>query len=120
MKWFVPLALLTLLSAGCGGVPQAHDLTGGDPVAGKAAMKRYGCISCHTIPGVEGATALVGPPLTHMARRAYVAGVLVNNPENLQEWILDPPGVDQKTAMPNLRVTRPDARDIAAYLYTLQ
>jgi cytochrome c1 len=35
-------------------------------------------------------------------------------------WIRDPPGVDAKTAMPRLGVTEPDARDIAAYLYTLK
>ena len=35
-------------------------------------------------------------------------------------WIMNPPGVDDKTAMPNLHVTATDARDIAAYLYTLQ
>jgi cytochrome c1 len=35
-------------------------------------------------------------------------------------WVKDPPGVDPLTAMPNLRVTDDDARDIAAFLYTLR
>jgi cytochrome c1 len=35
-------------------------------------------------------------------------------------WIQNPPAVDEKTAMPNMGVTARDARDIAAYLYTLR
>jgi cytochrome c len=63
---------------------------------------------------------LVGPTLERIASRAYVAGVLVNRPENLITWIQDPPGVDPKTAMPNLGIGVDDARDIASYLYTLK
>jgi cytochrome c1 len=37
----------------------------------------------------------------------------------LIRWIQDPPSIDPKTAMPNVRVTEADARDIAAFLYTL-
>lgn len=50
----------------------------------------------------------------------YLAGVLSNSPANLMRWIQDPPGVDSLTAMPDLGVTTPDARHIAAYLYTLR
>jgi cytochrome c len=35
-------------------------------------------------------------------------------------WIQNPQTVDDKTAMPNLGVSARDARDIAAYLYTLK
>jgi cytochrome c len=35
-------------------------------------------------------------------------------------WIRDPRAVDSLTAMPNTGVTPADARDIAAYLYTLR
>jgi cytochrome c1 len=35
-------------------------------------------------------------------------------------WIQNPQAVDQKTAMPNLGVTDAEARDVAAYLYTLR
>src|SRR5437868_13487841 len=61
---------------------------------GQAAIEHHGCASCHTIPGIQGANALVGPPLDHMARRVYVAGVLTNNRWNLVRWISDPPEVD--------------------------
>src|SRR5918911_703579 len=97
---------------------EAIRLTGGPPARGKAIIRRYGCVSCHTIPGVRGADALVGPPLTGIASRAYIAGVLPNTPDNMMRWIRDPQSVDSLTAMPNTGVTANDARDIAAYLYT--
>jgi cytochrome c2 len=77
-------------------------------------------MSCHSIPGVKGATARVGPPLSGIASRSYIAGVLSNTPDHMIEWLRNPPGIDSKTAMPNMSVTERDARDIAAYLYTLK
>ena len=46
--------------------------------------------------------------------------MLPNTPQNLIRWIQNPPAVDPLTAMPNVGVTQADARDIAAYLYTLR
>ena len=85
-----------------------------------AAIRQRGCGSCHTIPGVPGARATVGPPLSGMAARVYLAGRLLNTPENLMHWVQHPEQVDDKTAMPNTGVTEAEARDIAAYLYTLR
>jgi cytochrome c len=62
----------------------------------------------------------VGPPLTMFARRAYIAGQLTNQPDNLIRWIQNPQAVEPGTAMPNLGVIPEIARDMAAYLYTLQ
>lgn len=98
---------------------EAAYLTRGDPERGRAAIRNYGCASCHSVPGVPGADALVGPPLTGFAERAYVAGVLPNTPDNLVRWIRHPREVDSLTAMPDVGVGERDARDIAAYLYTL-
>jgi cytochrome c1 len=99
---------------------QAMAMTGADPAAAPPLMRHYGCVSCHTIPGVRGADATVGPPLTAMARRSFIAGVLPNNPTNMVRWIVNPPAVDSLTAMPYLAVTPADARTMAAYLYTLR
>ncbi|HEU4699146.1 MAG TPA: hypothetical protein VFS40_08200 [Gemmatimonadales bacterium] len=115
------LALLAL--AGCADARAAREaamLTGGSPARGRAAIQTYGCGACHTIPGVPGANALVGPDLRGVGQRAYVAGVLANTPANLTRWIMNPPAVDSLTAMPYLGVSAPDARDIAAYLYSLR
>jgi cytochrome c1 len=62
----------------------------------------------------------VGPNLQGIASRAYIAGVLPNTPDNMVRWIQNPQAVDEKTAMPNVGVSSRDARDIAAYLYTLK
>ena len=95
-------------------------IAGGDPERGRDAIRAKGCGSCHTIPGVTGATSLVGPPLGQMAQRVYIAGVLPNTTENMVRWLLDPPAVDSLTAMPNLGLRRTEAHDIAAYLYSLR
>jgi putative membrane protein len=99
---------------------QRQLLAGADVERGRAAISRYGCGSCHDIPGVTGAAGLVGPPLGDIARRVYIGGVLTNEPDNMIRWIENPPAIDPKTAMPNMGVTTRDARDIAAYLYTLR
>lgn len=99
---------------------RAAGLTGGDPHAGRQAIQRYGCGSCHTVPGVARAQGMVGPPLTAFGRRIFVAGRLPNTPDNLIHWIVDPQDVSPATAMPMTGVTEEDARDIAAYLYTLR
>ena len=117
------VALLLLLMAGCGRGPalsdtEAAQVTGGDPVLGRVALRRYGCGTCHSVGGVPGADGLVGPPLDGLGARAYVAGVLTNTPANLTRWIQYPREVDSLTAMPDLGVTEADARDIAAFLYT--
>ena len=95
-------------------------MTGGDPARGKELIRQTGCVSCHTIPGIRGANALVGPPLEQMASRVYIAGVLPNTPENMLRWLQNPPAVDPLTAMPSLHLTEAEARDIAGYLYTLR
>jgi len=114
-------ALVTAIGGCSHGEADAAALThGGDALRGKELIRSYGCGSCHTIPRVIGAEAIVGPNLQGIATRAYIAGVIPNTPENMIRWIMDPPSVDDKTAMPNLHVTAAQARDIAAYLYTLQ
>lgn len=60
----------------------------------------------------------VGPPLTGIKNRMYVAGMLENRTETMATWIRDPKSINPKTAMPNLGVTEQDARDIAVYLLT--
>ena len=117
----IPLAALALLLGGCREEPGSplREVAGGDAERGRAALASYGCGGCHTIPGVAGARARVGPPLTNFADRHYVAGKLANQPEHLVRWIRDPQAVSPGTAMPDLGVTEPAARDMAAYLYTL-
>ncbi|MCP8940873.1 c-type cytochrome [Alsobacter sp. SYSU M60028] len=95
-------------------------LTGGDPDRAPELIRRYGCAGCHTVPGVRGADGRVGPPLGGIAGRAYFAGVAINSPANLVAWIVDPPSLSPRTAMPRTGIRADEARDVAAYLYTLQ
>jgi cytochrome c2 len=92
---------------------------GGNPSRGKALIEQFGCGSCHTIPGIRGADGKVGPPLVDWSERGYIAGELPNSGPNLVRWITDPKGVEPGTAMPDLGVSDAQARDIAAYLFTL-
>lgn len=92
----------------------------GDPQKGAEAITKIGCGSCHLIPGIAGANGLVGPPLDHMGRRVYIAGLLRQTPENLARWVRDPQSIVPGNAMPNMGVSEEQARDIAAYLSTLQ
>lgn len=117
-------ALVTtlLVSAACeeaAGRASDYHVPGGNADYGKVAIEKYGCGSCHTIPGVRVATGKVGPPLVFWSERTYIAGRVPNTPEHLVRWIQMPQAIEPGTAMPNLGVPEKAARDIAAYLYTL-
>jgi len=94
--------------------------SGGDLLQGKQAIRNYGCQTCHTITGVPGARALVGPDLAGLRNRSYIAGQLPNTPENLMLWIQHPHAVNPRTVMPEMNVSEEDSRNIAAYLYSLR
>jgi cytochrome c len=113
-----------LLLAACGTRLNPSDATtevaGGDPALGPGLMRAYGCVACHTIPGVRGANTLVGPPLTSWTQRVYIAGLVPNTPENLVRWIHNPHLIHERSAMPNMGVNVEHARHMAAYLYTIR
>jgi cytochrome c2 len=95
----------------------ASETTGGIPEHGKKAIRKNGCAACHTIDGIS-SEAMVGPPLTRMAARSYLAGNMQNNATNLIRFIQHPRAVHNDTAMPEMGLTDEEARDIAAYLYS--
>lgn len=112
-------AALFVLQSGCArSTPDGH-ATGGDAERGAALIRALGCGACHDVPGIRGSRGVIGPPLDAFARRGFIAGRLPNTPANLVRWLEDPPAVDPQTAMPALDMTAADARDVAAYLYTL-
>ena len=124
-RWATSLAALALVALAACSAPGDSDRAmanaiGGDPARGREITRKYGCGSCHVIPGVAGANGLVGPPLAGIASRGYIAGVLPNAPENMRRFLENPKQVDTLLAMPNLGVTPADARHLTAYLYTLR
>lgn len=96
----------------------AISMTGGDPERSPMIFRRYGCTGCHTIPGVPGADGLVGPALSGLSGRVYIAGVLPNTADNLERWIVSPQEFSPRTAMPATGINSTEAKDLAAYLYT--
>jgi cytochrome c1 len=88
--------------------------------AAASLIAKYGCGACHQIPGVEGADGLVGPPLTNIGSRVYIAGVLPNTPDNLAAWIQNPQSYVPGNAMPDMGVKPDEARTIADYLSRLR
>jgi mono/diheme cytochrome c family protein len=114
-------ALLLLLPAlpGCKAPPQADQaMPAADLARGRLAMARAGCGACHSIKGVwprgEVASALSG-----LADQALIAGRLPNRPDSLAAFIRNAPAYAPDAGMPAMNLTPGEARDAAAYLYSL-
>jgi len=118
LRLFAGILVFAVL-AGCR-APHSREVPGGDPERGRAAIKKYACGACHQIPGVEGAVGKESHPLHGFANRGDIAHVASNTPENLVKWIRRPTELDPRTKMPVLGVSEAEAKDIAAYLYTLR
>jgi cytochrome c len=116
----VMLALMSVALGACGTQEPQVLVPGGDERRGREFIDRYGCGTCHVVPGIGRAQGQVGPPLAAMARRSYVGGRLPNTPDNVVLFIRHPQQVVAGSAMPDLGVSEPEARDMAAYLYTLK
>ncbi|MBM6594945.1 c-type cytochrome [Microvirga pudoricolor] len=99
--------------------PDFLQIAGAEPERGRHLIYSYGCGTCHAIEGVPGARGMVGPKLDDFAQRTMLAGILPNVPRHLVPWLVDPPAIEPKTGMPKMGVTDAEARDMAAYLYTL-
>lgn len=114
-------ALLGMATAGCEEAKAAGpENFSGDARRGTDLVKQYHCGTCHDIPGVAGADGNVGPPLHRIGTRTYIAGYIQNSPDNMADWIEDPQRVLPGNAMPRMGIPQKDARDIAAFLYTLK
>jgi cytochrome c len=91
----------------------------GSPKRGRALVAQYGCTACHDVMSEE-VKGMVGPPLTHMANRSYIAGRFANEPIDMEQWLQHPQAMKPGTSMPDLGVNERDAHDIAAYLASLR
>jgi cytochrome c2 len=92
-------------------------VTGGDPEQAMRAIARYGCASCHDIPGAQAPGGLAASPLSGVTDRVYLGGAVENTPDNLVRWIVNPKRFAPDTAMPITGVSEDEARNIAAYFY---
>jgi cytochrome c oxidase subunit 2 len=101
--------------------------TGGDAAAGLALFKGKGtCIACHTMQGVEGAVARVGPNLSHlMSRKTFAGATFEITPENLHKWIENPSAMkpmrpEKGTGMPKIPLSDTEISQLVAFLETLK
>ncbi len=108
--------------------PATPDTTGLSPeqVAlvnqGAQTILTQACAGCHTINGLPNYNVgKVGPNLTHIGSRAYLAaGTIPNTPENLARWIRNPQDVKPENKMPTLGLDEQTIQQIVAYLESLK
>ncbi len=117
---FLALAIALFANVPHGSAAMAEQvIPNANPQRADEVIHQYGCGSCHTIPGIAGAQGTVGPKLDGISTRSFLAGQIPNSPDNLMLWIQHPQRVRPGGDMPDLGVSDADARDIAAYLYSL-
>ena len=88
--------------------------------AGQRVFLDGACSSCHTIRGTS-ASGTIGPDLTHLASRRWLAGLVVpNRPGYLAGWIVDSQHIKPGNDMPDLSLPGPQLRNLLAYLESLR
>lgn len=130
MKTYRPLSLIAILPLlfciACADkfdYARGASMTGGDPEAGKQKIVLHDCHSCHEIPGIPVNPDRKGPDLKHWSRRSTIAKQWPNTPANLEDFIEHPErmlhGKNLKSEITMSNVKPADAKDIAAYLFSL-
>lgn len=115
----VAIAALTLVCACADKTAAPRPIAGADPERGLAVMEQAGCGACHDVPGLDWPRGTVGGPLAGFGSRTLIAGRFPNQPDILVTWLRDAPSLSPTTGMPPMPITDAQARDVAAYLYTL-
>ena len=77
----------------------------GDPEKGEKLFKTVGCLACHEI---DGQGEVFGPDLSRIASKV--------NADWVTSWLSNPKTYNHKSLMPNLRLSKDQANDIASYL----
>jgi len=95
-------------------------IAGAEASRGLAVIERTGCAACHRVPGVDWPQGTVGGSLAGFADRSLIAGRFPNQPDVLVRWLRDAPSLSPETGMPPMPISDAEARDVAAYLYTLK
>lgn len=95
-------------------------LAGADPARGLEIIDHTGCGACHAVPGIDWPKGASAAPLDGFGDSPLISGRLPNQPDTLVRFLRDAPSLDRQTAMPPMPLTEPEARDVAAYLYTLR
>lgn len=87
---------------------------------GRDVFMSQDCARCHTVRGT-GARGTVGPDLTHVGSRRFIAaGTLANNRGNLAGWIVDPRALKPGTVMPPTRLPPDELQALLTWMETLK
>ena len=98
----------------------AAEMTG-DAAEGASLFVSRACVTCHTIRGTD-SIGTIGPDLTHVASRAYIAGgILENTTADVYAWLSDPQGLKpgNKMILP-VELSSEDIRLLTAYIRALR
>lgn len=92
------------------------------PVAeGRRLFAAKGCAGCHSLQGVGAPRGMIGPNLSGIGRRRFIAaGWLENTDDNLKHWIMNPASFKSGVKMPTLPMTDAEAEALVAFLRTKQ
>jgi cytochrome c1 len=114
--------LASLLALGACKPPPSdpQPIAGADPAAGRKLAAAVGCGACHALPGIDWPKGRVGPDLAGFADQTLIAGRLPNRPDLLAAYVRNAPALTPGTTMPAMPLSEEEARDVAAYLYTLR
>jgi cytochrome c oxidase subunit 2 len=94
----------------------------GDPERqrGREIFLSKPCVMCHSVRGTA-AAARVGPDLTHLASRQYIAaGTLPLTRGALAAWIVDPQGSKPGANMPLIKLDADEIHPLLSYLEGLK
>ena len=87
------------------------NLRGAEKIAGNTELiRKYGCYSCHKIPGYEG-IGDVGPELTNVGTKVNYSWAV--------RWLMDPKKYFSTARMPKFFFTKDQAESIADYLFSM-
>jgi cytochrome c oxidase subunit II len=87
---------------------------------GEEVFSGGSCALCHTVRGTR-AAGTVGPDLTHLASRKFIAaGTLENTRGNLAAWMLDPQTIKPGAHMPVIPLAPDDVHPLLSFLAGLE
>ena len=99
--------------------PAPEPITGSQRFGRDIFLKSV-CTQCHTIQGTP-ANGRVGPNLTHVASKPYIAsGSLPNDRENLARWITDPQAIKPGIRMPMNTYSPEELNALVDYIQSLK
>ena len=85
----------------------------------KAVFESLACVNCHAVRGTSAAGSF-GPDLTHLrTRQTLASGALVNDEQDLRNWINDPQDAKPGCLMPSMKLTNDELTQVVSYLQAL-